>query len=167
MSSTTAIAAPADDIYALVSDVTRMGEWSPENVGGRWLGDATGPAVGARFRGSNRRGWRRWSTTCTVVAAEPGRTFAFDVTVAVIPASRWIYELRQDGDATLVTETWKDRRPRWFALLAGVTMGIGDIRAHNLENIRETLANLATAAERQREPRSVSSAERVDRRRGR
>lgn len=148
MSATASIAAPTDTLYALVSDVTRMGEWSPENVGGRWLGGATSPAVGMRFRGSNRRGWRRWSTTCTVVAADPGCTFAFDVSVAGIPASRWTYEFRPDGDATVVTETWTDRRPRWFALLAGATMGIDDIRAHNQENIRATLASLAAAAER-------------------
>ena len=150
MSATARIAAPADHLYGLVSDVARMGEWSPENVGGRWIGGATAPAVGARFRGSNRRGWRRWSTTCTVVAAEPGRTFAFDVAFAGIPASRWTYEFRPDGEATVVTETWTDRRPRWFALLAGATMGIDDIRAHNRENIKVTLANLTAAAERSR-----------------
>jgi hypothetical protein len=150
VSATARIAAPADTLYALVSDVTRMGEWSPENVGGRWLGGATAPSVGARFRGSNRRGWRRWSTTCTVVAADPGCIFAFEVSVAGTPASRWTYEFRRDGDAGVVTETWTDRRPRWFALLAGATMGIHDIRAHNQENIRVTLANLVTAAERSR-----------------
>ena len=149
VSATATIAAPADTLYALVSDVTRMGEWSPENVGGRWLGDATGPSMGARFRGSNRRGWRRWSTTCIVVAAS-GCMFAFDVSVAGIPASRWTYEFRPDGDATVVTETWTDRRPRWFALLAGATMGIADMRAHNQENIRATLANLAAATEQAR-----------------
>ena len=150
VSGTARIDAPADSLYALVSDVTRMGEWSPENVGGRWLRGAAGPAVGARFRGSNRRGWRRWSTTCTVVAAEPGRVFAFDVSVGGVPASRWTYDFTADGDATVVTETWTDRRPRWFALLAGVTMGIGDIRAHNQENINQTLAKLATVAGRSR-----------------
>jgi Polyketide cyclase / dehydrase and lipid transport len=144
------IAAPADTLYALVSDVTRMGEWSPENVGGRWLDGATAPSVGAQFRGSNRRGWRRWSTTCTVIAADPGSVFAFDVSVAGISASRWTYEFRPDGDATAVTETWKDHRPRWFALLAGATMGIDDIRAHNERNIRTTLGNLGAVAERSR-----------------
>lgn len=150
VSGTTRIGASVDTLYALVSDITRMGEWSPENVGGRWLGGATGPVAGARFRGSNRRGWRRWSTRCTVVAAEPGRKFAFDVAVAGIPASRWTYDFSSDGEATVVTETWTDRRPRWFALLAGVTMGIRDIRSHNQANIDETLINLATAAERSR-----------------
>src|SRR5687767_14844027 len=95
------IAAPADSLYALVSDITRTGEWSPENVGGRWLGSATEPAVGARFRGSNRRGFRRWSTRCTVVAADPGRRFAFDVAFAGIPVARWSYEFASDGDGTL------------------------------------------------------------------
>lgn len=150
VSATVRIAAPAETVYDLVSDVTRMGEWSPENVGGRWLGGATTPSVGARFRGSNRRGWRRWSTTCTVVAADPGSTFAFDVAVAGIPASRWTYEIVPDGDAAAVIETWTDRRPRWFARLAGAAMGIDDIRAHNGVNIRATLASLATAAEHSR-----------------
>jgi len=146
VSASARIAASADAVYDLVSDVTRMGEWSPENIGGRWLNGATAPSVGARFRGSNRRGWRRWSTTCTVVAADRGRMFAFEVAVFGIPASRWTYECQPDGDATLVTETWTDRRPHWFARLAGATMGIDDIRAHNQENIRATLANLARAA---------------------
>jgi hypothetical protein len=47
-------AKPAE-LYDLVTDVTRMGEWSPECVRCVWLDGATGPAVGARFRGSNRR----------------------------------------------------------------------------------------------------------------
>lgn len=141
------IAATAEDLYALVSDVTRMGEWSPENVGGRWLGGATMASEGARFRGANRRGWRRWSTICTVVTADPGRRFAFDVSVVRIPASRWSYEFQRDGAATVVSETWTDRRPSWFARLAGATMGIGDIVAHNRDNIHQTLANLAAVAE--------------------
>jgi hypothetical protein len=147
VSGTVRIAAPADEIYALVSDVTRMGEWSPENVGGRWLGDIATPVVGARFTGANRRGWRRWSTTCTVTAAEPGRNFAFDVAFNGIPVSRWAYELQPDGEETVVTESWADRRPARFALLVGPFMGMGDIRDFHRENIRQTLANLATAAE--------------------
>jgi hypothetical protein len=142
------IVAPADALYAMVSDVTRTGEWSPENVGGRWIGSATGPAVGARFRGANRRGFRRWSTTCTVVAADPGRRFAFDVAFAGIPVARWSYEFAPDGDGTLVTETWTDRRPRWFSVGARPMMGIPDMRAHNEKNMRTTLTNLREAATR-------------------
>lgn len=145
---TARIPAPADTLYAFVSDVTRMGEWSPENTGGRWRRGATGPVVGARFRGSNRRGWRRWSTNCTVVEAEQGRRFAFDVAVGVVPASRWTYGFQPDGDGTIVTETWTDRRPRCLDIVAGATMGIEDIREHNRENMRQTLARLAEAVDR-------------------
>ena len=146
-SGTARIPASAEELYALVSDVTRTGEWSPENVGGQWIDGATGPEVGARFQGSNRRGWRRWSTTCRVVAAEPGRTFSFDVLFAGTPVSRWTYEFRPDGEWTVVTETWTDRRPAWFSLLTKPLMGVGDVRVHNQRNIERTLANLATAAE--------------------
>ena len=138
--------APAGLLYALVSDITRMGEWSPENVGGRWRGGATGPMVGVRFRGTNRRGWRRWSTNCRVTAAQPGMRFEFEVAVGMIPASRWTYEFEPAGDETLVTETWTDLRPRWLAVLAGLTMGVGDIRSHNQANMAQTLSNLDAAA---------------------
>ena len=56
------IAAPAEQVWAMVSDVTRMGEWSPEAEGATWLGDASGAAPGARFRGTNRHGTKTWST---------------------------------------------------------------------------------------------------------
>ena len=85
-----------------------------------------------------------------MVDATPGQKFAFEVAVAGIPASRWTYEFQPDGNTTVVTETWTDRRPRWFAVLAGATMGIADIRAHNQQNIAATLANLKTAAEQSR-----------------
>ena len=124
-----------------------MGEWSPENVGGRWLDGATGPEVGARFQGANRRGWRRWSTTCRVAEAEPGRRFSVDVVFSGVPVSRWTYDFQPDGEATVVTETWTDRRPTWFSLLARPVTGVEDVRAHNEENIRRTLANLASAAQ--------------------
>lgn len=140
------IAAPVDVLYDLVSDITRMGEWSPDNVGGTWLGGATGPKVGARFQGSNRRGWRRWSTSCQIVAADPFSRFAFDVTVVVVPASRWIYEVRPDADGTLVTETWTGRRPSWF----GSPESPWDLTTSALteENMTTTLRNLAEVAER-------------------
>ena len=67
------IAAPAEKVWALVSDLPRMGEWSPENAGGTWAKGATGPALGAVFKGTNKNGFRRWSTTVTVVACEPGQ----------------------------------------------------------------------------------------------
>jgi len=61
------VAAAPDVLYGLVADVTRMGEWSPENEGGTWLGGATTATPGARFRSQNRVGKRSWKTVATVV----------------------------------------------------------------------------------------------------
>ena len=58
------IVAPAEVVWALVSDLTRMPEWSPETTKVEWTGGSTGPSVGATFKGSNRMGPRRWSTSC-------------------------------------------------------------------------------------------------------
>src|SRR5436309_2120194 len=102
----TEIRADADQLYDLVSDLTKMGDWSPENTGGRWIGGATGPAVGARFRGSNRSGWRRWSTTAEVTEADRGKRFGFRVTFASVPIARWVYDFAGSAGATVVTETW-------------------------------------------------------------
>lgn len=142
-----AVAAPPATVYTMVSDVTRMGEWSPENTSCRWVGGATGPAVGAQFRGANRRGWRRWSTTCTVVAADPGRTFSFEVDYGPMPVARWTYTFAADGDGSRVTEAWDDRRPWWMRRLAPVVMGVSDHAAHNRSTMRTTLARLRKAAE--------------------
>src|SRR5438105_1241674 len=96
------IAASPDQIYGLVTDIANMGRLSPECVGGSWLAGATGPAVGARFKGRNKRGIARWSTTNEVVEADPGRAFAFQTQQSGI---RWRYELEADGDGTVVTES--------------------------------------------------------------
>jgi hypothetical protein len=134
-------------LYALVSDVTRMGEWSPETTACAWLGDASGAAVGARFRGANRRGWRRWSTTCTVVDADPGRRFAFDVRIGPFEISQWAYEFAGQGDGCVVRETWTDRRPGWMKATAPFAMGVRDQAGFNREGMQTTLAALRRFAE--------------------
>ena len=67
------IATPAEQVWTMVADLTRMGEWSPENQGGTWLKGADGPAPGVKFRGVNRNGTKTWKAVATIVDAEPGR----------------------------------------------------------------------------------------------
>ena len=141
------VAAPPGTVYDLVSDVTRMGEWSPETSSCRWVGDATGPAVGARFVGSNRRGPLLWSTSCRVTAADRGREFAFTVTFAGLPISDWRYTFTPDGDGCRVVETWHDRRGAAMRLGSVPVMGIADRAAHNRRGMVATLDALARAAE--------------------
>ncbi|SVD69152.1 uncharacterized protein METZ01_LOCUS422006, partial [marine metagenome] len=71
------IAAPAERVWAMVAALDQMGEWSPENDGGRWIRGATGPEVGAVFEGRNHIGWRRWRTRVMGIESEPPRRFAF------------------------------------------------------------------------------------------
>jgi hypothetical protein len=81
-------------IWELVADVRNTGRFSPETFEAEWLDGATGPAVGARFRGHVRRneiGPVYW-TTCRVTACEPGREFGFDVMMGDDPVNHWHYE---------------------------------------------------------------------------
>jgi hypothetical protein len=141
------IEADPTTLYDLIADLTQMGRWSPENSGGRWVGGATGPEVGAKFRGSNYKGLRRWSTLAEITTAEPGEHFAFRVTLGPVPISDWSYDFEPDGDGTKVTERWTDLRPGWMDVLSRPVMGIADRPAHNQRNIETTLAALKAAAE--------------------
>lgn len=103
------MAAPPDKVWGLVSDVTRIGGYSPETFEAEWLDGATGPAVGAKFRGHvkrNGRGPIYW-TTCTVSACEPEREFAFGVGPSDKPMNVWRYRLEPSGDGTDVTESFQ------------------------------------------------------------
>jgi len=142
------IAADPDELYRLISDVTNMGRWSPENHSCRWLKGATGPAVGAKFRGANRSGWRRWSTTATVVAADPGRRFAFEVAFGGMRIARWTYTFEPDGDSTRVVERWDDLRMRPLKSTSKVVMGVKDRPGHNRAGMEQTLAALKASVER-------------------
>lgn len=125
-----------------------MGEWSPENTGGKWIGGASGPAVGARFIGSNTRGRRRWRTTCRVTAADPGREFAFEVTGGgVFPVATWRYEIRPVDGGCEVTESWGDRRGALMRWYGTVVLGVSDRVAHNRAGMEQTLDRLKAAAE--------------------
>src|SRR4051812_42983812 len=104
-SVTVHVDAPPERVWGLISDVTNIGRFSPETFDAEWLDGATGPAPGARFRGHvkrNGRGPVYW-TKCTVVAADPGREFAFTVDTGGKPVNTWRYLLEPSGDGTDVT----------------------------------------------------------------
>ena len=132
----------------MISNITRMPEWSPEQSKATWLRGATGPAVGAKFRGTNRNGWRRWSTYCTVTAADPGLRFAFRVKSYGLNVSDWIYEIEPTAGGCRVSESTIDLRGFLIKTGGGPVTGVHDRATHNLEGIRTTLANLKAAAER-------------------
>lgn len=122
-SVTVHMAAPPAEVWALVSDVTRIGEFSPETFEAEWLEGATGPAEGARFRGHvkrNGKGPVYW-TECEVVAAETEKEFAFKVLVGGTSVNRWGYVLTPSAGGTDVTESYAMTpnlmtRAYWLAL---------------------------------------------------
>ncbi|NQX28263.1 SRPBCC family protein [Microbacteriaceae bacterium VKM Ac-2854] len=140
----TVIAAEPNTLYDLVSDVTRMGEWSPETVSARWLDGATAAAPGVRFVGTNALGRLRWSTKPTIEVAERGVRFAFRVPGASGPL--WSYDFEPVAGGTRVVESMSQSAPspaiqRWLQARAGVT----DRGEHLRAGMRTTLTNLATA----------------------
>ncbi|MFM2438580.1 MAG: hypothetical protein RLZ55_1403, partial [Actinomycetota bacterium] len=139
-------ASPAE-VYHRVSDPANYPRWSPESTGVRRLTGSGDYRVGDRFVGRNRV-WLPWSTTCTVVVAEPGREFAFDVDAGSLPVARWGFRLLPAADGgTEVVQTWRDRRSGVLGApvkLAGPVVGRGtDAAARNRSSMRTTLAGLA------------------------
>ena len=149
ISRSTTVAAPPERVWALVSDLPAMGEYSPENRGGRWV-SGDGPVVGAVFVGSHGAGRRRWSTRCTVVRSEPGRAFAFDVSSAGLPVARWSYEVEPTGTGCRLTERWEDRRGRLVTTVGRLVTGVGDRQAYTAQSIETTLQAVKERAERGR-----------------
>ncbi|HVC68915.1 MAG TPA: SRPBCC family protein [Acidimicrobiales bacterium] len=141
------IAAAPDRLWAMVSDVTRMGEWSPESEGATWLGGADGPQPGAKFRGLNRNGKKKWETESTVVEAEPGRLFAFRVTAAGFKVAEWRYSFEPTDSGCRVTESWIDQRGRIAKALGKPVSGVSDRATHNRAGMEHTLDRLKAEAE--------------------
>lgn len=144
------VGAPPEVVWRLVSDVTRMGEWSPETEAAEWVSGRPG-AVGATFRGRNRRGRATWATTCEVVESVPGRAFAFVVGKPDKPSARWRYDLAAAGSGTTVTETFELPSPLGAVsrLTTRVFLGVRDREADLVEGMRTTLRRLAVVAERE------------------
>ena len=141
------IRAEAAELYELISDLPRMGEWSPENTGGRWVNGAEGPVEGARFKGANKSGWAKWSTDVVVTVADPAKRFSFDVARGPIKIANWDYRFEQDGAMTAVVETWTDHRPPVVGTVVGWFIGVFNRQERNRQTMEATLAKLAASVE--------------------
>ncbi len=152
LSESVDINAPADTVFRAVSDLPSMGQYSPENTGGEWLGGVQGPAVGAKFKGTNANGTKSWTTTSTVVEFTPPSAFAFEVTVGPAKVARWSYSIEPTASGCRVTESWIDRRSAFSRWAGGKTSGRHDRADFTAGSIRETLNNLKNKLEQAASP---------------
>lgn len=140
------IAAPPEVVYGLITDITRMGEWSPECYRCIWLDDADAAVPGARFRGYNKLGSYRWQTTAVVSSAEDGRLFAFTTVHDKTgrQETAWRYELQATLAGTMLTESyqflWCPVANRLIELPIPRSRQVG-------RGMRQTLVSIKVAAE--------------------
>ncbi|TDC84228.1 SRPBCC family protein [Micromonospora sp. KC606] len=109
-------------VYAVVSDLTRSSEWSPECRGGEWISGEPA-AVGAVFRGENLRsedvvGWAplvrgTWYTEARIIAAEPGRTFQWAMLTHAgeNQSSVWGFDLEPAARGCVLVHHFRMERP--------------------------------------------------------
>jgi hypothetical protein len=141
------IADPPEKLYDMVSDVPRMGEWSPV-CKACWWDDGAGPTVGSWFTGHNETTERTWETRSQVVTADRGREFAYVVGGAWV---RWGYTFTPVEGGTRLTESW-EFLPAGIARFAerygdDAPAQIADRTAAAHAGIPATLAALKRAAE--------------------
>ncbi len=139
--ATVHIDATPEAVYALVSDITRMGEYSPECVKAEWVDGATGPVVGAKFKGHNRIGrFLKWSTTPEVTEVDPGQVFAFRTKETI-----WRYRFAPGADGgTDVTETFETTS---YGKAMQLVSPEKKRQPKMVEGMQQTLARVKAAAE--------------------
>jgi hypothetical protein len=137
-------------LYDLVSDVTRTPEYAPEIKKCTWIGGATGPAVGARFKAINSAGrGPDWPNKPVVVAAEAGRVFAFARTEPFAGTVAWRYTFTPEGTGARVVESYQVTKPLsiigWFII--GTLYGLKDRQSDLRTNMIASLDRIAAIVE--------------------
>jgi uncharacterized protein YndB with AHSA1/START domain len=141
------IAAAPEKVWDAITDVARMGEWSPECHTCQWVGDAEGPSVGARFQGQNRNGDHEWTTEAEIIELDAPRRFVFEGVVGDYHFSRWGYVIEPTDSGCTVTEIWDELRSPDIIEATTTISGVTDRAPHNRAGMELTLERLAAAIE--------------------
>ncbi len=141
------IAASPEAVFAAVSDISRMGEWSPETHAAAWNEGSDGPAVGAVFTGHNRNGDKEWTTEAVVVECVENQRFAFDCRVGDYVFASWAYSIEPTEAGCRVTESWQDHRSEEVKEMSMSISGVTDRAEHNRAGMEATLERVAAAVE--------------------
>jgi Polyketide cyclase / dehydrase and lipid transport len=135
--------------WAVVSDPVGMSDLTDECVDMAWVTGSTGPTAGARFRGRNRSGWRRWTTSCTITRYEAGTEIAWDVAFGPLAVARWSYRVEPGTIAgtSVVTERFADHRGTVLRATSPLIRGTADTSALNRSHMEATLDRVKRRAE--------------------
>lgn len=146
------IEASPEAVYDLISDVTRTPERTPDIVRCEWLDGATGPAVGARFKSTNRQGrGPNWSNKPVVTVATPGEEFSFTRTEPFAGTILWRHWFVAEGTGTRMYQSYEVIRPisamGWFIIdtLYGMKDRQTDLRL-SMTRSMDRVAELVEAA---------------------
>ena len=101
--------ATPSEIWAVVSDIRRIGEWSHECRSGAWLDDAVEAKPGARFAGTNQLGRYTWSRTSEVTIADAPHVLAWRTEPSHVyrDSTEWRIELEPHERGTRIVQTYK------------------------------------------------------------
>jgi hypothetical protein len=135
-------------VYALVADITRMGEWSPECYRTEWIGGNTEARPGVRFKGYNKYHRVKWSTVVEIEVAEPGRELTFAVLGTGRKRTRWSYRFAEAGGGTDITETRESVAEYAWPIRAVVNVFMPTHDGWMKENMRRTLDRIKAAGEK-------------------
>ncbi|UYM04287.1 SRPBCC family protein [Solicola gregarius] len=141
----TDIDAPVDRVWPIVSNLKRMGEWSPQCRKMVVFGEVR---QGARTLNLNRKGMLVWPTSAKVVALAPKERIAFRVSEN---KTVWSYTVESTESGTRVTE--RREAPNgttgfsqlFVRLFLGGNAGLEKDLIRGMET---TLARIKTEAER-------------------
>lgn len=137
------VAAPAEAVWRVLADPTRIPEWSHECCEVELLGP--GPVgVGYRFRGRNRVGHSRWSRVCTVFCCEVEATFAYSTSGGPGDTTAWHFRLEPTASGTRLTQAYQIvSMPAWLSMLVNVQLPTHRDRSAALQDDLRRLAALA------------------------
>ncbi|MBS4727429.1 SRPBCC family protein [Mycobacterium sp. SM1] len=138
------VAAPVAKVWALIADVRRMPQWSPQC---RWMMPLGPLRQGARTVNVNRRKFLFWPTTCTITEIIPEKKLAFKVNAN---GTIWSYELEPTGQGTRVVESRHAEagvKPVSTLAVNAFFGGVANFERELVDGMHATLANIKAAAE--------------------
>ena len=141
------IKATATAVYESITDITRMGEWSPECYKAEWNEGFNQALVGAVFTGYTRNGAKEGSIESTVVELVENERFFFDCIVRGFVFAKWGYAIEPTDSGCVVTEYWQDLRPESSLKRSAEVSGVTDRASHNRDGMEKTLERVANAVE--------------------